>query len=164
MTGRYLIYVPADSTPNEKCFDASWRKFVSLCRSLDQDGLSYKVELNLADFRPHIVITATGKAKPRKQSAVRHFTLPPRILFQRCQDRAREVSWFLPENRKRRNENTTYWIRHQARHQELAGMGDEFLRADFEYWKELESLSRQREHFKPRRMDETAKADDEVAA
>ena len=33
-----------------------------------------------------------------------------------------------------------------------------------EYWRELELLSGQREHFKPGRTDETAYADDEVAA
>jgi hypothetical protein len=164
MTGCYLIYVPADSTPNEKYFDTNWRKFVTVCRSLDQDGLEYDVKLNLTDSRPNVVITATGSAKPRKVRAVHRLSIPPNVPVQRCRDRAREVSWFLPENHERRNGNTTYWGRHQARYQELSGMAEEFLRADLEYWQELESLSRQRQHFKPGRTDETANADDEVVA
>ena len=36
-------------------------------------------------------------------------------------------------------------------------------KADVEFWRELELLSGQREHFKPGRTDETANADDEVA-
>ncbi len=43
-------------------------------------------------------------------------------------------------------------------------MAEEYLRAEMEYWQELESLSGQRQHFKPGRTDETAYADDEVAA
>jgi hypothetical protein len=43
-------------------------------------------------------------------------------------------------------------------------MAEDFLRAEVEYWRELELLSGQREHFKPGRTDETANADDGVAA
>jgi hypothetical protein len=43
-------------------------------------------------------------------------------------------------------------------------MAEDYLRAEMEYWQELETLNRQREHFKPGRTDETAIADDEVAA
>ena len=43
-------------------------------------------------------------------------------------------------------------------------MGEEHLRAEWEYWRELELLSGQRQHFKPGRTDESAHADDEVAA
>ena len=43
-------------------------------------------------------------------------------------------------------------------------MAEEYVRADMEFWRELESLSGQRQHFKPGRTDETAVADDEVAA
>jgi hypothetical protein len=43
-------------------------------------------------------------------------------------------------------------------------MAEEQLRAELEYWRELELLSGQREHFKPGRTDETARLDDEVAA
>ncbi len=164
MTGRYLIFTPAESKPNEKRFDANWRKFVAVCRSLHQDGLSYEVQLNLTAAKPHVLITASGTAKPRKQSAARHVTLPAPVPVQRCRDRALEVEWFLPENRERRNNGTAYWGKHQTRYQELSGMAEEFLRAELEYWRELESLNRQREHFKPGRTDETAYADDEVAA
>jgi hypothetical protein len=44
MTGRYLIYTPAQSTPDEKRFDATWRRFVAVCRSLHAEGLRYTVE------------------------------------------------------------------------------------------------------------------------
>jgi len=43
-------------------------------------------------------------------------------------------------------------------------MAEEYLRAELEYWRELELLSGQREHFKPGLTDESARADDEVAA
>jgi len=75
-----------------------------------------------------------------------------------------EVEWFLPENALRRNSNTPYWRRRQDRYQELSQMAEEHLRAEQEYWRELELLSGQREHFKPGRTDEMANADDEVAA
>ena len=73
-----------------------------------------------------------------------------------------EVAWFLPENAGRRNSNTPHWNRRQERYQELAGMAEEHLRAELEYWRELELLGGQREHFKPGRTDENALADDEV--
>ena len=44
------------------------------------------------------------------------------------------------------------------------GKEEEHLRAELDYWRELELLSGQREHFKPGRTDESANADDEVAA
>jgi hypothetical protein len=163
MTGRYLIYTPVESARDEKRFDSTWRKFVAVCRLLHADGLSYSVELNLTALRPHILITASGTAIPRKVRAV-HRLLPPPVPVQRCRDRALEVSWFLPENATRRNSNTTYWGKHQERYRELSGMAEDYLRAEFEYWQELESLNRQREHFKPGRTDKTAFADDEVAA
>jgi len=72
------------------------------------------------------------------------------------------VEWFLPENLARRNNNTPYWNRRPERYQELSAMAEEHLRAELEYWHELEALSGQREHFKPGRADETASADDEV--
>ena len=163
MTGRYLIYTPVESARDEKRFDATWRKFVAVCRSLHADGLSYDVQLNLTALRPHVLITASGTAIPRKVRAA-HRLLPPPVPVQRCKDRALEASWFLPENRERRNSNTSYWGKHQERYRELSGMAEEFLRAELEYWQELETLNRQREHFKPGRTDETAFADDEVAA
>jgi hypothetical protein len=164
MTGRYLICTPLESTRNEKRFDANWRKFIAVCRSLHQDGLSYNVQLNLAGANPHVVITASGTAIPRKVRAAHRLPVPPPVPVQRCRDRALEVSWFLPENRERRNSSTSYWGKHQARYQELSDRTEDYLRAEMEYWEELETLNRQREHFKPGRTDETASADDEVAA
>jgi hypothetical protein len=164
MTGRYLIYTPVGSARDEKRFDSAWRRFAEVCRSLHRDGLSYSVQLNLVDLRPHVLITASGTAKPRRHPAAHRLPVPPPVPVQRCRDRALEVAWFLPENRERRNHHTGYWGRHQARYQELSAMAEEFLRAELEYWRELELLSGQREHFKPGRTDETAYADDEVAA
>lgn len=164
MTGRYLIYTPVESVRDEKRFDTAWRRFAEVCRSLNRDGLDYSVQLNLMDLHPHVLITAAGKAKPRKHPATRHFTSAPPMPAQRCRDRALEAEWFLPENRERRNSGTSYWGKHQARYQELSQMAEEFLRAEAEYWRELELLSGQREHFKPGRTDETANSDDEVAA
>ena len=164
MTGRYLIYTPVESARDEKRFDGAWRKFVAVCRSLHADGLTYDVQLNLTALRPHVLITASGTAKPRKAWAVAHRVIPPPVSAQRCRDRALEASWFLPENREQRNNNTSYWGKHQERYRELSGMAEDYLRAELEYWQELETLNRQREHFKPGRTDETANADDEVAA
>jgi hypothetical protein len=164
MTGRYLIYTPVESVRDEKRFDAAWRKFAEVCRSLNRDGLDYNVQLNLTHLRPHVVITASGTAKPRKQSAPRHVTIPPPVPAQRCRDRAMEAEWFLPENRERRNTGTAYLGKHQARYQELSKMAEEFVRAEAEYWRELESISGQRQHFKPGLTDETRTSDDEVAA
>jgi hypothetical protein len=164
MTGRYLIYTPADSTPDERRFDAAWRRFAEVCRSLYRDGLDYNVTLNLGDARPHVLISATGKAKPRRQAGAHRLPLPPPIPAQRCRDRAIEVEWFLPENRERRKDGTAYWAKHQARYQELSAMAEDFLRAELEYWRELELLSGQRARFKPGLTDEAAYANDEVAA
>jgi hypothetical protein len=86
------------------------------------------------------------------------------VPAQRCRDRALEAEWFLPENRERRKDGTAYWRKHQARYQELSKMAEEFVRADAEYWRELELLSGQRQHFKPGLTDETRTSDDEVAA
>ena len=54
--------------------------------------------------------------------------------------------------------------RGRAGTQRLNAMAEEHLRAELEFWHELELLSGQREHFKPGRTDETAYLDDEVAA
>jgi hypothetical protein len=164
MTGRYLIYTPAESARDEKRFDTAWRKFAEVCRSLNRDGLDYDVGLNLTAARPHVLITASGTAKPRRRPAARSFALPASIPAQRCRDRALEAEWFLPENRERRKDGTAYWGKHQARYRELADLTEELLRAEAEYWRELELLSGQRQHFKPGLTDETRTADDEVAA
>jgi hypothetical protein len=83
---------------------------------------------------------------------------------QRCRERAQEAAWFLTENRERRNANTTHWRTRAGRYAELNAMAEDYLRAEVEFWRELELLSGQREHFKPGRTDETANLDDEVAA
>lgn len=75
-----------------------------------------------------------------------------------------EAAWFLPEYAQKRKSGTTYWAKHQARYQELSAMAEEHLRAELEYWRELELLSGQRQHFKPGLTDETAYADDAVEA
>ncbi len=168
MTGRYLIYTPLDSGPDgcrhSPRFRLNWHKFVAICQSLHRDGLNYSVRFNLASDNPHVLITAIGTAKPRKHPGPRPLPLPPPVPAHCCRDRALEVEWFLPENSGRRNSHTSYWGRRQARYQELSQMAEEQLRAELEYWRELELLSEQREHFKPGRMDETAQPDDEVAA
>ncbi len=164
MTGRYLIQTPVLTARDERRFDSAWRKFAEICRSLHRDGLDYAVQFNLTGHNPHVLITASGKAKPRKQAGAHRLPPPPPIPPQRCRDRALEASWFLPENRERRKDGTAYWRKHQARYQELSQMAEEYIRADQEYWQELESLSGQRQHFKPGRTYETAFADDEVAA
>jgi hypothetical protein len=165
MTGRYLIFTPVESVRDEKRFDDVWRRFAEICRSLHRDGLRYDVQFNLTDARPHVLITASGTAKPRRKPATaHHWGLPQPVPVQRCRERALEAQWFLPENRERRNDNTTHWRRRADRYAELDAMAEEHLRADLEYWHELELLSGQREHFKPGRTDETAYLDDEVAA
>jgi hypothetical protein len=164
MTGRYLIYTPVQSARDEKRFDSAWSKFADVCRSLHREGLSYDVQLNLAAPCPHVLITASGKAVASRSATRRAFTLPQPVPVERCRERALEASWFLPENRERRNSNTTHWRKHQARYQELSAMAEEQLRAEFEFWRELELLSGQRQHFKPGLSEGTSCADDEVAA
>jgi len=164
MRGRYMIYTPVESVRDEKRFDASWRRFAEICRSLHRDGLDYTVTLNLADPKPHVLITASGTAKPRKQSTAHAFHLPMPVSVQKCRERAMEAEWFLPENRERRKDGTAYWARHSVRYQELSAMAEEFLRAEAEFWRELETVSGLRAKFKPGLTDETAYGDDEVAA
>lgn len=164
MTGRYLIYTPIDGARDDKRFDAAWRRFAEICRSLHRDGLSYSVRLNLTNARPHVLITASGTAKRRRHSGVRHAAKRQRLQAHHCRERALETAWFLPENHQRRNANTSHWRTRPGRYAELNAMAEEQLRAELEYWRELELLSGQREHFKPGRADETAYLDDEVAA
>ena len=168
MTGRYLIYTPLEAGPkgsrNGRRFQKNWHTFAEVCRSLHQDGLSYGVQFHLTGDAPHVLITANGKAKARRHAGPRSLPLPPPVPVQYCRERSLEVEWFLPENAERRNKYTSYWRRRNARYQELAQMAEEQLRAELEFWREMELLSGQREHFKPGRTDETAVADDEVAA
>jgi hypothetical protein len=150
---------------SEKRTARRWHVFAETCRSLAADGLDYAVSFALAGNDPHILITASGSPAAKRKPAARakHGTAPP-LKAEVCAVRAQEAEWFLPENATRRNNHTSYWGKHQARYRELSGLAEEFLRAEVEYWRELELLSGQREHFKPGRTDETAYADDEVAA
>lgn len=164
MTGRYLILTPVESVRDEKRFDTAWRMFSEICRSLNRDGLDYAVQLSLTDAKPHVLITASGTAKPRNQASARGFTPPPPVPVQRCRERAMEAEWFLPEFRERRKDGTAYWAKHHARYQELSGMAEDHIRADAEYWRELELISGQRDHFKPGKTDDTGYVPEEVAA
>ena len=165
MTGRYVIYTPRESWLDSRQFDKSWHAFVALCGSLDEDGLEYSAQFNLAADRPHVLVTASGTPRRRKaRPATRRVNLPPPIPAQRCAVHAQEAEWFLPENRARRNSATTHWRYRSERFAELNAMAEEQLRAEVEFWREMERLSGRREHFKPGRTDETAKLDDGVAA
>lgn len=172
MTGRYRISMlplldngVARVWESEKRTAQRWHLFAETCRSLAADGLDYSVSFALAGSDPHILITASGTTKAKRKSSARAKRgTAPALKAEVCALRVQEVAWFLPENRERRNNHTSHWGKHHARYQELSGMADELLRAELEYWRELELLSGQREHFKPGRTDETAYADDEVAA
>ena len=172
MTGRYRISmlplldngIPHVYEP-EKRTAHRWHLFAQTCRSLAADGLDYSISFALNGDDPHILITASGTMtrKPKSIRCPRH-TMVPAVKPRECAIRAQEAEWFLPENRARRNSNTGYWRRRPRRHDELAAMAEEQLRAELEYWRELELISGQREHFKPGLTDETAYQDDEVAA
>jgi hypothetical protein len=149
---------------SEKRTARRWHLFAETCRSLHRDGLSYSVQLNLTGDAPHVLVTASGTATTRKQTRVHRLAVPAPVPAQRCRDRALEAAWFLPENRERRNSGTAYWGKRQARYRELSEMAEEFIRAEAEYWRELELISGQRQHLKPGLTDETRYADDEVAA
>ena len=164
MTGRYVIYTPRESWLDERQFDKAWHTYVALCRSLNDDALSYHVQFNLASDKPHMLVTASGTPQHRKPRAARRLTLPPPIPAVRCAIHAQEAEWFLPENRERRNSATTHWRYRGERFAELQAMAEEELRAEVEFWREMELLSGQRQHFKPGRTDDTANLDDEVAA
>ena len=172
MTGRYRItMLPLldNGIPrvweSEKRTAQRWHLFAETCRTLAADGLDYSVSFALTGHDPHILITACGTMtrKPKSIRYPRHNMVPP-VRPQECAIHAQEVEWFLPENRARRNSNTGHWHRRQGRHNELAAMAEEQLRAELEYWRELEIISGQRQHFKPGRTDENAYLDDEVAA
>ena len=172
MTGRYRINMPPlldNGVPRvwepEKQTARRWHLFAEICRSLAADGLDYSVSLALTGTDPHILITAFGSATAKRKApatAKRRMALP--LKPQQCVVRAQEAEWFLPEDRERRKDGTAYWGKHQARYRELSQMAEEFLRAEAEYWRELETISGQRQHFKPGLTDETRTSDDEVAA
>jgi hypothetical protein len=150
---------------SEKRTARRWHVFAETCRSLSADGLDYTVSLSLVGSDPHILITASGTAQAKRKSTAhaKRGIVPP-LKAETCAVRAQEAEWFLPENRGRRNANTTHWRTRAGRYAELSAMAEDQLRADLAFWRELELLSAQRQHFKPGRTDETANADDEVAA
>jgi hypothetical protein len=172
MTGRYRIsMLPLldNGIPrvweSEKRTAKRWHLFAETCRSLAADGLDYSVSFTLTGDDPHVLITASGKStrKPKAIARPKH-GMVPRLKPQDCAICAQEVEWFLPENRERRNANTDYWQRRRNRHDDLAAMAEDQLRAEREYWREMELISGQRAHFKPGLTDETAYQDDEIAA
>ena len=129
------------------------------------DGLDYHVTLTLDGDDPHILITAWGTpVGKRKPNARPRHVIPQPLKAEVCAIHSQEVEWFLPENHQRRNSHTTHWRRRSGRYAELNAMAEEQLRAELEYWREMELLSGQRQHFKPGLTDETLWADDEVAA
>ena len=173
MTGRYRIsMLPlldngiARVYEPEKRTAQRWHLFAQTCRSLAADGLDYSVSFALTGDDPHVLITASGKptGKRKPSGTLRRIGMVPPVKPEQCAIRAQEAEWFLPENRARRNSNTGYWRRRPRRHDELAAMAEEQLRAELEFWRELELISGQRQHFKPGLADETAYQDDEVAA
>lgn len=165
MTGRYRINLNSWRTwEPEKRTAKRWSLFVNTCRLLARDGLDYRVTLTLDGDDPHILINASGTVtRTRKKSGPRHGMVPP-VKPQQCAERALEAEWFLPDNAFRRNSNTSHWRRRGARYAELSAMAEEQLRAELAHWREMELLSGQRQHYKPGLTDETAWADDEVAA
>lgn len=165
MTGRYKILLNSwRMWEPEKRTARRWSLFVNTCRLLARDGLDYRVTLALDGEDPHILINASGKVTPARRPAVPRPRMIPAVRAEECVVRAREAEWFLPENATRRNANTTHWRRRSARFAELTAMAEEQLRAELDYWREMELLSGQRQHFKPGLTDEKAWADDEVAA
>jgi hypothetical protein len=165
MTGRYKINLNSWRTwEPEKRTARRWSLFVNTCRLLARDGLDYRVTLRLDGDDPHILITASGTVTRAHSQAVPRPRMVPPVKRQECAVRAQEAEWFLPENAAKRNANTTHWRRRGARYSELNSMAEQQLRAEVEFWRELELLSGQRQHFKPGLTDETAWADDEVAA
>jgi hypothetical protein len=164
MTGRYKIVLNSwRAWEPEKRTARRWSLFVNTCRLLACDGLDYRVAFNLDGHDPHILINACGKVARKRSLAARRAMVPP-ANPQECAMRAQEAAWFLPENAAKRNNGTMHWRRRGARYAELSAMAGEQLRAELEFWRELELLSGQRQHFKPGLTDETEWADDEVAA
>lgn len=167
MTGRYRITLtpPTDRHCAKNVIRRRWSLFTHTCESLAADGLNYAVAFELTGKDPHILITASGQSM-RKAKAPRfaRIGMVQPVKSAQCAIHAQEVEWFLPENHTRRNSNTTHWRNRRDRHDELTAMAEEQLRAELEYWRELELLSGQRQRFKPGQTDETRYADDEVAA
>ena len=166
MTGRYKIKLNSWRTwEPEKRTARRWSLFINTCRLLANDRLEYHVTFTLDGADPHILITAWGTPVPkRKPNATPRHVMPQSLKAAACAIRAQEVEWFLPENQGRRNGHTMHWRYRSGRYAELNVVAEEQLRAELEYWREMELLSGQREHFKPGLTNEIQWADDEVAA
>ena len=167
MTGRYRITLAhaGRGILAERITRQRWSVFVHTCESLAASGLPYFVSFVLTGNDPHILITASGRPNSKRiRASVRRIGLVQPLKPQQCAVHALEAKWFLPENREKRNAGTTHWRTRAGRYAELTAMAEEQLRAELEYWRELELISGQRQHFKPGLTDETRWADDEVAA
>jgi hypothetical protein len=166
MTGRYKITLNAWRTwEPEKRTAKRWSLFINTCHLLANDSLNYDVTFSLDGDDPHILITASGTPlRKGKPNATPRHAMPQPLKADVCAVRAQEVEWFLPDKRERRNSHTTHWRHRGGRYAELNAMVEEQLRTELEYWREMELLSGQREHFKPGLTDETQWSDDEVAA
>jgi hypothetical protein len=165
MTGRYKITLNSwRAWEPEKRTARRWSLFVNTCRLLARDGLDYRVTFALSGDDPHILINASGKVTRKRSVTVARRAMVPPVKSADCALRAQEAEWFLPENAAKRNGGTTHWQRRGARYAELGAMAEAELRAELEFWREMELLSGQRQHFKPGLTDETVWADDEVAA
>jgi hypothetical protein len=166
MTGRYKINLNSLRTwESEKRTARRWSLFINTCRLLANDHLGYQVTFTLDGNDPHILITASGTpVRKRKPNATPGHVMPQPPKAEVCAVRVQEVEWFLPENRGRRNNHATHWRKRNGRYAELNAMAEEQLRAELEYWREMELLSGQRQHFKPGLRDESRRVDDEVAA
>ena len=178
MTGRYYLIVPLYPARNvtferpwqtkaiegryQEQLKGCWHRFHALCRSLHSDGLQYSVEFNLIADEPHVLITASGKAKPARRPKAQPLTLPQPVSLKRCRQEIDAREFYLPEHHDKRGCRSPKIGNTYAYH--LVNVAEEHLRAEIEYWRELELLSGQREHFKPGLADEIACADDEVAA
>ena len=169
MTGRYRIHLsgPLESdhpATEPRIWRKRWSVFVRTCESLAADGLQYSVRFVLSGDDPHILINASGTPTRIRRRVTPRRALPPPARAEDCAMRALEAEWFLPENQVRRNNATAHWRRRGARFAELGAMAEAELRAEVEFWRELELLSGQRQHFKPGLTHETEWVDDEVAA
>src|SRR5580704_17299118 len=136
MTGRYKINLNSWRTwEAEKRTACRWSLFIKTCRLLANDHLDYEVMFTLGGNDPHILITAWGTpVRERKPNATPRHIMPQPLKADVCAVRSQEVEWFLPENRQRRNNHTTYWRRRSGRYAELNAMAEEQLRAELEYW------------------------------
>jgi hypothetical protein len=139
-----------------------WSKVVAVCESLAAQGLNYTVHYALNVPEPHVLIFADGTPKAAAvRRPVRSMVQPVKAAVAKAHKL--EAAWFLPEwQDKKKSDGAAYWRRHAARRSELERMAQDEIRAEFEFWQELESLSETREHFKPGLAVDAVKQDDEV--